>query len=72
MTNQDSTLKVAPLTPALKRRETRVSGLTERTCKFSFDKLCLLCSCLIFYLFNYLSQGMDVASTMEWAIRWVR
>ena len=63
---QVSTLRAAPVTPALKRRETRVSGLTERTCKFSFDKLCLLCSCLTFYLFNYLTlQGMGVASTME-------
>ena len=44
MTNQDSTLRAAPLTPALKGRETPVSGLTDQTCKLSSDyNTSLLC-----------------------------
>ena len=44
MTIQDSTLRVAQLTPALKGRETPVSGLTGQTCKLpSVYNTSLLC-----------------------------
>ena len=47
MTIQDSTLRVAQLTPAQKGRETPVSGLTDQTCKISSDyKTYLLFFCL--------------------------
>ena len=62
---QDSTLTVAPNTPALKPRETLGSGLKDRTCKLN-----VILRLILMFLFPILTKGWLLLPRREGVSDW--